>query len=245
MSNTKICTVLALAALSSAGCSSDRSAQPAYAEPSSESMGDESTESASQPSRGDMDTTAEAQPLTGSDTASGMGTTDPGTPKAHPMPGEGASEAPLTDPQITKVTDAVNAGEIAQAKLAQTKAKNASVKQFAKKMVTQHTKAQKEGAKLAASKEMDSAECPLADQLKQKSDQTLESLQAAERAEFDQKYIDAQVQQHQEVLSLLDDKLIPHAQSPELKTKLQETRSMVDQHLTSAKEIQEKLSSAQ
>ena len=55
---------------------------------------------------------------------------------------------------------------------------------------------------------------------------------------FDRTYIDAQVREHTQVLSLLDDRLIPHAQNADLTKTLRAVRSKVAGHLEMAKDIQ-------
>ena len=68
--------------------------------------------------------------------------------------------------------------------------------------------------------------------------QTLQTLKAADSAAFDALYIRGQIQQHQEVLDLLDNHLIPRADDPRLKLHLQNSRTLVDSHLNKAKEVQ-------
>jgi len=60
-------------------------------------------------------------------------------------------------------------------------------------------------------------------------------------AEFDRTYIDAQVREHAQVLGLLDDRLIPHAQNADLTKTLRAVRSKVAGHLKMAKDIQSTL----
>jgi putative membrane protein len=153
----------------------------------------------------------------------------------------GASAAPLKDGEIVKITESVDTAEIEQAKLAKKKAQNAQVKKFATHMITQHTQAKQKGARLTKSAKLTPEESELGRQLTTKAERTLESLEAADEAGFDAEYMRAQVQQHQEVLDLLDQRLIPNAQNADLKTQLQATRDMVQQHLTQGQEIQQSL----
>ena len=159
-----------------------------------------------------------------------------------PAPGEDPIGAtPLNDGQIVKITDTVHAAEIEQAKLARSEAKNARVKQFAAEMIKEHSQAQKKGAALAKKADLtlsDSEEC---DTLSSKGNETLESLKDTAGAEFDAKYMSAQVKQHQEVLDMLDQKLIPSAANASLKTELEGARAMVQKHLTHAQDIQRTL----
>lgn len=224
-------------ALIAAGCSS-KDEEPTTEASYPESSGSESAEPM----------TAEAEPATADTPTDPAQTSDPVGAGLDPVsparePGT-AKAADLTDEQIAKITETVDSGEIEQAKLAQTKAKNASVKQFAKQMATHHQKAKREGAQLAKQAAMTPQESPVYEDLKRKGDETLQTLKTAERAAFDQKYMQAQVDQHQEVLNLIDQQLMPSAESPELKSQLEKTRTMVDSHLSEAKQIHAKLADA-
>jgi len=147
----------------------------------------------------------------------------------------------LTDAQILKVTETVNSGEIEQAKLAKSKAKSAPVKQFAAHMITQHTKANQQGSKLAKQEQLVPAESPTATEVGIQGAATLEKLKATVPAEFDKTYVDAQVEQHTAVLKMLGDQLIPSASDPALRAQLEEARKMVEQHLSDARTLQGQL----
>jgi predicted outer membrane protein len=72
----------------------------------------------------------------------------------------------------------------------------------------------------------------------------LEGLKQADATSFDSLYISAQVQQHQEVLDMLNGQLIPAATNPELKAQLEKAHTMVQKHLTDAKDIQQSLTTS-
>lgn len=233
MSKTSVAVLCAATALLSFACSSDEETTPqsGYPETSGaeEPMTAEADPPAAEPA---LPETSETHP---GPVAAGV---DPVSPASDPAMGKAAD---LSDEQIAKITETVDTGEIEQAKVAQTKAKSPSVKKFAKQMATHHGKSKKDGAKLAKQSSLEPQESPVCDDLKRKGDDTLETLKSAERTEFDQKYIDAQVTQHEEVLNLIDRQLMPSAESPELKAQLEKTRTMVDGHLTEAKAIQAEL----
>jgi putative membrane protein len=165
------------------------------------------------------------------------------TASAAPTTPEPPKAEPLTDEQIVKITEAVNLAEIDQAKLAQKKSKNAKVKKFAAQMIAEHNQAKNKGAAWVKKAKITPADSTVGSDLSSKSMQQLESLKGVE-TDFDKTYIDGQVQAHQEVLSLLDTALIPAAQAADLKKQLEDTRAMVDKHLTHAKEIQAALAAA-
>jgi putative membrane protein len=186
--------------------------------------------------------------------SAGMETNDPmeqgagtGTGMAPAAPAPVATTPPetLTDDQIAKITETVDAGEVEQGRIAQKKAKNARVKKFASHMVTQHTKSKKQNATLVKKAQITPADSTTAQTLSEKSSQTLATLESTESPDFDKKYIDAQIEQHENVVLLLDSKLIPNASNADLKARLEETKKLVETHLTEAKEIQQSLASAE
>jgi len=124
--------------------------------------------------------------------------------------------AALDDPQIAKITDAVNSAEIEQAKLAQQKSKNEKVRQFAAMMIQHHGQAKKDQAAL----KLTPADSPMAQQLTAEAETTLASLKAKTGADFDRAYLEAQVEAHQKVLQALQRDLEPSAQSPALQSYL-------------------------
>jgi putative membrane protein len=81
-------------------------------------------------------------------------------------------------------------------------------------------------------------------QLKLEGETTMSELKSTAPKDFDREYMDAQVDAHQKVLSALDEKLIPSARDPELKTLLNEMRTTVESHLKDAKKIQGSLGAA-
>ena len=147
----------------------------------------------------------------------------------------------MTDEEIFKVIDLTNTAEVDQAKVAQTKAKNAKVKNFAAMMITQHTKAKDKGNKLSTKLGVKPSESSTSTMLKSDTDSMLSQLKSEPAADFDRAYMDRQVEAHQKVLSMLDEKLIPNAKDPELKTLLQDMRTTVESHLKDAQTIQASL----
>ena len=149
--------------------------------------------------------------------------------------------AALSDGQILKVTETVNSGEIEQAKLARTKAKNAEVKAFAAHMISEHTKANQESKSLAKKAKLQPEDSPAASEVGAKGASTLETLKATDKDGFDRAYVDAQVTQHQDVLTLISEQLLPSATDEQLKAQLEKTRGLVEGHLAKARDLQAKL----
>ena len=66
---------------------------------------------------------------------------------------------------------------------------------------------------------------------------SLEKLKGMQGAGFDKTYIDKQVAMHEEVVSMMQDELIPNAQNPQLKAALDKAAPKVQSHLKMARQI--------
>lgn len=174
----------------------------------------------------------------------GVGTTGAGSTSGTSgagSSGTGASNMTFTDAEIAAVVASVNTGEVEEGKLAQKKAKDAKVKNFANKMVQHHTTANTKQADLLKKLKMSTSENATSRELASDSSNTVEQLKNQSGNDFDKAYIDAMVKDHQKALSMIDDKLIPQAKSSELKQELQTLRSQIDSHLREAMDIQKSL----
>jgi putative membrane protein len=146
--------------------------------------------------------------------------------------------AALTDGQILKIVSNVDSGEIEQAQVALSKATTLAVREFAQQMVDQHTQSLQAAQQLASQTKIIPSPSTPADEVHTKGLKVLDELKSAEATSFDETYMKTQLKEHQEVLKLLDDKLIPSASSPELRSALEETKSMVQHHIAMATQIQ-------
>lgn len=168
----------------------------------------------------------------------------------NPMPAEAAVETPPAEPAVPKLTDAeiaaivkaANTGELEQAKIAKTKAKNKAVKEFAAMMVKDHTDMIKSGDAVCKKAGIEAKDNEISAHMTDEAKTTLEALKsAAKGADFDKAYMDAQVNAHTQVLESIDKKLMPNVQNPDLKAELERARPKVEAHLGHAKEIQASL----
>ncbi|HEU5479694.1 MAG TPA: DUF4142 domain-containing protein [Candidatus Tumulicola sp.] len=196
-------------------------------------------------------TTAPA-PATGS--AMDAGTTML-TPPATPAPvGTSSSEmastermasepstSPPTDDQILQIVHVANEGEIEQAKLAQSKAKDPRVKKFAAMMQKDHTAADDKGLSMGRRDHIDLSPSKASSDLESGANDNTQMLKGASGADFDKSYVDTQVKEHQEVLDAIDQKLVPNAKNADLRTYLAEVRTKVAMHLQHAKDLQAQL----
>ena len=181
-----------------------------------------------------------------SSSSSAMATPMPSmTASAAPMPSASADAKPaLSDGEIAAVESAANQGEITMAQLASKTSKNAQVKTFATMMITQHTDADTKAKKIGQTAQITPTDNPTSAKLKADNDATMATLKTQKGADFDKTYMDAQVKGHQDVLTAIDEKLMPSVKNADLKTHLGEVRTHVVHHLEKAKEISSSLGGA-
>jgi putative membrane protein len=174
-------------------------------------------------------------------TMAGAGATD--TSMAAGTGSSTSMKAPataMTDAQIFAMLAAANQGEIDAGKMASTKATNASVKSFARDMVTAHTKMLDDGNALAKKLNV-TPDTTAADSINAMNQSTAATLTAAAKgAAFDSAYVNAQVAGHQYVLDMIK-RAEGQAQSADLKSALTAAEPKVQQHLDRIKDIQSKL----
>lgn len=146
--------------------------------------------------------------------------------------------AALTDSQIEGILMTANNAEIDAGKLAESKSKNAKVKDFARTMVKQHTDVNQQVAALSKKMQMSPGESDMTAALKEDAGKAAAALKAADGTAFDKAYIDSQVADHEKVLQTIDTNLMPNAKSPELAQLLKKVRPAVSTHLDHAKTLQ-------
>jgi putative membrane protein len=167
------------------------------------------------------------------------------TPPAALSAGNGPSpteaQPSFSDAQILEITHTANVGEIEQAKLAQAKGRSANVKKFASMMLKQHSEADAKGMKIAKAAGLTLATSPTSENLANDAEHNTAAMKTQTGLDFDHAYVDAQVNEHQAVLDTIDQKLVPSAQSADVKSYLADVRTAVAMHLQHAKDLQNDL----
>ncbi|SEN19769.1 putative membrane protein [Mucilaginibacter gossypiicola] len=146
----------------------------------------------------------------------------------------GATGIAVTADDAKFATGAANAGlaEVAIGQLASEKATNAKVKDFAKMMVTDHTKANDELMAIAKTKNITLPSAPDEEHEKKKAD-----LAAKSGADFDKDYVDAMVSGHKKVESMFED-ASKNCKDPDLKAWAAKTLPTIQHHLAEIEAIQ-------
>lgn len=155
--------------------------------------------------------------------------------------GESTRGEALSDGQIVAITSVANEGEIAMAELAKKNADSARVKSFAVTMISEHGSAEAKGKSISRNANITPVESDLSRRLKADADSTLSSLRDQKGKAFDKAYVNAQIKMHRQVLSTIDDELLPNASNPQLKRHLDDVRKHVASHLAKAEDLERKV----
>jgi putative membrane protein len=158
----------------------------------------------------------------------------PNAEKAAPPP----DNANTTDQIVLRQAAVGGMAEVELGKLAQQRAQNDSVKQFAQRMIEDHGKANSRVASLAKSRRV-----PLPKDVGPDEKAVRAQLEKLKGADFDAAYISAQVGDHQKTAHLLEH-AIGSGQDPQTKAFAMETLPTVMAHLETAKRIQGELAGA-
>jgi putative membrane protein len=128
--------------------------------------------------------------------------------------------------------------EVELGRLASTKAMNAEVKDFAAKMVTDHSKANAELTEIASTK---SLMLPTQEQVKAKHQKMFEKLEKLEGAAFDREYMAAMVKDHDKDVSLFE-KQVSNGRDAALRGFAEKALPTLREHQKMAKQINAKVS---
>ena len=169
----------------------------------------------------------------GGDTNRAQDTRD--NPAAVGTAGTGAPDADFIEEQLVDGNKEVELG-----RLAQQKASNPEVREFAQMMVQDHTQAGDELKQIASKHNI---QPPTAGDRDAHAD-LQEKLTNASGAEFDREYIDAMVDDHEKAVNDVKDKA-EDADNPEVKQWAAKTLPTLQQHLDRAKQIQQTLNQSE
>lgn len=152
-----------------------------------------------------------------------------------------AQGAGPTDPQIAAIVVTANQVDIDAGKLAKSKSSSKQVKDFAQRMITDHSSVNQSAKDLLTKLHVTPESNPTSESLQQGGDKNLANLKTLKGSAFDRAYIDHEVAYHQAVLDAVDKTLIPSAKNEELKALLVKVRPAFVAHLDHAKQIQASL----
>jgi putative membrane protein len=160
---------------------------------------------------------------------------------AFAMSGAWAAGDSPTDPQIAAIVVAANQVDIDAGNLAKSKSASAEVKEFAQRMITDHTGVLKSAVDLVTKLKVTPETNAISQSLSKGGEDNIEALKKLKGSEFDKAYIAHEVSYHEAVLKAVDQTLIPNAQNQELKALLVKVRPAFAAHLEHAKTVQAEL----
>ena len=145
------------------------------------------------------------------------------------------------DAQIAGIVVAANTVDIDAGEVAKSSAQKKEVKDFAQRMITDHTGVNKQATALVKKLNVTPEESDTSKALKDGGATNVASLKKLKGDAFDRAYVDHEVTYHQTVLDAIDKTLLPNAKNAELKDLIQKVRPAIDAHLQHAKQIQASL----
>lgn len=146
-----------------------------------------------------------------------------------------------SDSQIAHVAVTANAIDVELGEIARRRAADARVREFAGRMITDHTAVNEQAAALAKKLGVTPEDNPISRSLRSGAEAVKETLGDLPRGEFDRAYMDREVEYHQAVLQALDETLIPSTENKELRALLQQARGAIAAHLAHAEELRAEL----
>lgn len=152
-----------------------------------------------------------------------------------------AQGAGPTDPQIAAIVVTANQVDIDAGNLAKSKSDTKDVKEFAQRMITDHSGVNKSATDLVQKLHVTPESSPTSQSLQKGGDDNLAALKKLSGHALDKAYIDHEVAYHEAVLQALDKTLIPSAQNAELKALLVKVRPAFVAHLDHAKRLQQEM----
>ncbi|HUR93028.1 MAG TPA: DUF4142 domain-containing protein [Gemmatimonadales bacterium] len=151
------------------------------------------------------------------------------------------STSAMTDANIMALLDEANKADSSSGALAATKGTSPDVKAYGKLMMKDHHKMRVEGTQLAQKQKIDPSP-PANDPVATMAREEATALQSAQKgADFDRTYIEQTIAGHQSVLDLLE-RSAGSTTNPQIKALIEKARPEVQEHLTKAQAIQQKLS---
>jgi len=163
--------------------------------------------------------------------------TTPPAPAVTPVP----ADAAWTDANVVDVLTVANQGEVDYSQIGAEKATRADVKKYAQKMVKDHGTMLDAVKSLATRLNVTPATNDKATDLKEENTKDINDLNGKTVGkDFDNEFMEEQVDMHQETLDLLND-LDSRTTNADLKAAIAEAKPKVQAHLDQAKALKDKV----
>jgi putative membrane protein len=143
----------------------------------------------------------------------------------------------VSDANIAAMVLASNNTDISYARLVPTRADRQDVKQFATRMLTDHTGVNALVNELLAKLDMTPADNTASLDMRDESADKRDMMRELSGYAFDSTYIENEVAYHRKFLTSIDEVLLPRARNGDLKTLLTSVRPAVAAHLAHAEQV--------
>jgi|GEM_PF-1087153 len=144
----------------------------------------------------------------------------------------GSRTETLTDGQILEVIEALNEVEIDLARLALRRTDDTAVREVAEALIADHRASDREIDLLEDTyRELDTEDSNLSEDLEDDGEALVRSLRNLDDAQFVCTFLQEQEKQHQMALQLINDQLLPAAQSEHVKSFLTASAPKLEHHL--------------
>ena len=148
-----------------------------------------------------------------------------------------AADGP-SDPQIVGIVLAADQIDVNYGNIALAKSKDKKVRDFAQRMVTDHSAVQQSVIGLAAKLGVTAEDSPTSEGLQGGARDVTAKLNSLQGKAFDKFYIDNEVSYHKTVTDAVDAVLIPSARNSELKSALEGAKPLFLKHEEHARMVQ-------
>jgi putative membrane protein len=165
------------------------------------------------------------------------GQSPPGQP-ASAAPSGPRATADLTDANIAAILLAANNTDISYARLAPSRAQSQAVKDFAERMLTDHTNVNQAVTDLLGRIDLNPEDDKISLDFRDESANKRDILRELDGRAFDSTYVKNEVDYHVKLLGAIDTVLLPSARNPQLKQLIANIRPAVVAHLGHARQIQ-------
>lgn len=133
----------------------------------------------------------------------------------------------VADSELVGITDTLSRGWIEHARVAQSRASDPQVKDFASMELENHGAQLRKQSQLLSELRIDSVRTPLQESLGAESTRWTGRLLAADAASFDRVYLEHLSQTHRDAVLLIDERVLPRVQNAELRALVEEYRSQI------------------
>ncbi|HJQ19913.1 MAG TPA: DUF4142 domain-containing protein [Gemmatimonadaceae bacterium] len=188
----------------------------------------------SEPKRAPEQTTAPAASATTTEASSPAPEIRQPEPAAPSAPKEIGA---LHDQNIAAMLLASNYTDISYAQLVPARAERTDVKDFAKRMLTDHTGVNMLVRDLLTKLDLTPEDNTASLDMRDESSERRDALRELNGYAFDSTYIENEVRYHQRFLTAIDDVMLPHVRNDELRTLLSSIRPAVAAHLAHAEQV--------